>query len=130
LKANGGGFYMQHTFTLPKSWTIEADGWYNFGGLWGNLLSGKQGMMSMGVAKKFWDGDGQIKLSFSDVLKTARWNGVTELGNLRMNLRGTWEGQQLKANFTYRFGNKNVQGARQRKTGLEDEKNRVKSGKG
>ena len=130
LKANGGGFYMQHTFTLPKSWTIEADGWYNFGGLWGNLLSGRQGVMSVGVAKKFWDGDGQIKLSFSDVFKTSRWNGVTELGNLRMDLRGTWEGQQLKANFTYRFGNKNVQGARQRKTGLEDEKNRVKSGKG
>ncbi len=130
LKASGGGLYMQQSFTLPKSWTIEADGFYNFGGLWGNLLSGRQGVMNVGVSKKFWDGDGQIKLSFSDVFKTARWNGVTELGNLRMDLRGTWEGQQLKANFTYRFGNKNVQGARQRKTGLEDEKNRVKSGKG
>lgn len=130
LSANGGGFYMQHSFSLPKQWTIEADGWYNFGGLWGNLVAGKQGMMTVGVSKKFWDGDGQIKLSFSDVFKTAGWTGYTELGNLRMDMRGTWEGQQLKANFTYRFGNKNVQGARQRKTGLDDEKNRVKSGKG
>lgn len=130
LAANGGGFYMQHSFTLPKSWTLEADGWYNFGGLWGNLISGSQGVMSVGVLKKFWDGNGQLKLSFSDVFRTSRWTGFTELSNLRMDLRGTWEGQQLKANFTYRFGNKNVQGARQRKTGLEDEKNRVKSGKG
>lgn len=130
ITADGGGFYMQQSFSLPKSWTIEADGFYNFGGLWGNLVSGKQGVMNVGVSKKFWDGDATIKLSFSDVFKTARWNGYTELGNLRMDLNGTWEGQQLRANFTYRFGNKNVQGARQRKTGLEDEKNRVKSGKG
>ena len=130
LKANGGGFYLQQTFTLGKGWAAETDGWMNFGGLWGNLVSKTQGSVNVGVSKKFWDGDGMLKLSFSDVFHTAKWRAYTELGTLRMDLQGTWEGQQLKANFTYRFGNKNVQGARQRKTGLEDEKNRVKSGKG
>ena len=129
IKANGGGFYLQQTFTLPKSFAIEADGWMNFGGLWGNFVSRTQGVMNLGVSKKIWDGNGQIKLSVSDIFKTSKWSAYTELGALRMDMRGTWEGQQIKANFTYRFGNKNVQGARQRKTGLEDEKNRVKSGK-
>ncbi len=129
LKASGGGFYMQHTFSLPKNWSIEADGFMNFGGLWGNFVSGTQGMMNVGVIKKIWDGDGQIKVSLQDVLKTAGWNAFTELGTLYMDGRGTWEGQQVVVNFTYRFGNKNVQDARQRKTGLEDEKSRVKSGK-
>jgi len=31
----------------------------------------------------------------------------------------------LKVNFTYRFGNTQVRAARQRKTGLEDESQRV-----
>jgi iron complex outermembrane recepter protein len=130
LKVNGGGFYMQHGFTLGKGWSTEVDGFMSFGGLWGNFVSQTQGMLNVGVSKKFWDGDGVFKLSLGDVLGTAQWKAYTELGTLRMDALGTWEGQQLKANFTYRFGNKNVQSARNRKTGLEDEKNRVKSGKG
>ncbi len=130
LKANGGGFYMQQGFTLGKGWSAEADGWMNFGGLWGNFVSKTQGVMNIGMSKKFWDGDGQVKLTFSDVLRTANWKAYTELGTLHMDASGAWEGQQVRVNFTYRFGNKNVQGARQRKSGLEDEKNRVKSGKG
>ena len=130
LKADGANMYLQNTFTLGKDWSAELSGWANFGGIWGNFISGTQGMMDFGITKKIWDGDGTIRFSFSDVLKTAGWNAYTQLGNLRMDGNGTWEGQQAKINFTYRFGNKNVQGARERKTGLDDEKNRVKSGKG
>jgi iron complex outermembrane recepter protein len=130
IKADGGGFYMQHTFSLPKSFTIEVDGFMNFGGLWGNFVSQTQGVANIGVVKKIWDGDGQIKVSYNDIFKTSQWKAYTELGSLYMDARGTWEGQKISVNFTYRFGNKNVQGARQRKTGLDDEQKRVKSGKG
>lgn len=130
LNATGAGLWMQHTFSLGKGWSTEVSGWGNVGGLDGNIVAGKQGVMDIGVAKKLWDGDGTLKITFSDVFKTAQWNGVTDLGKLHMDMSGTWEGQRLGAHFSYRFGNKNVQGARQRKTGLEDEKNRAKSGKG
>ncbi len=130
LNATGGGMWMQHTFSLGKGWSAEVSGWGNFGGLEGNIVNGKQGVMDLGVAKKLWDGDGTLKFTFGDVFKTAKWSGYTDLGKLHMDMSGTWEGQRLGVNFSYRFGNKNVQGARQRKSGLEDEKNRVKSGKG
>jgi iron complex outermembrane recepter protein len=130
IKANGGGFFMQHTFTLPKSFTIETDGFISFGGLWGNYVSSTQGVANIGVVKKIWDGDGQIKVSYSDIFRTAQWKAYTELGTLDVNAKGTWEGHRISVNFTYRFGNKNVQSARQRKTGLDDEQKRVKSGKG
>jgi iron complex outermembrane recepter protein len=130
LNATGGGIWMQHIFSLGKGWSTEVSGWGNVGGLDGNIVAGKQGVMDIGIAKKLWDGDGTLKITFSDVFKTAKWNGKTELGKLNMDMSGTWEGQRLGINFSYRFGNKNVQGARQRKTGLEDEKNRAKSGKG
>jgi iron complex outermembrane recepter protein len=130
LKADGGGFFMQHTFTLPKSFAIEVDGFMNFGGIWGNFVSSTQGLANIGVIKKIWDGDGQIKVSYNDIFKTAGWKAYTELGSLFMDAQGTWEGQRISVNFTYRFGNKNVKGARERKTGLDDEQKRVKSGKG
>jgi iron complex outermembrane recepter protein len=130
VAATGAGFWMQHTFSLGKGWSAEASGWGNMGGLQGNFVNKSQAVMDIGVAKKLWDGDGTLKISFSDVFKTSRWSSYTDLGKLHMDMSGTWEGQRLGVNFTYRFGNKNVQGARQRKSGLEDEKNRVKSGKG
>jgi iron complex outermembrane recepter protein len=130
VAATGVGFWMQHTFDLGKSWSAEVSGWGNAGGLQGNFVNKSQGVMDIGVAKKLWDGDGTLKLSFSDVFKTARWASYTDLGKLHMDMSGTWEGQRLSLNFSYRFGNKNVKGARDRKSGLEDEKNRVKSGKG
>jgi hypothetical protein len=40
---------------------------------------------------------------------------------------GKWESQQLRINFSYNFGNKQVKGARQRKTGMEDEQGRIKN---
>jgi iron complex outermembrane recepter protein len=130
VAATGVGFWMQHTFDLGKSWSAEVSGWGNAGGLQGNFVNKSQAVMDIGVAKKLWDGDGTVKIAFSDVFKTARWASYTELGKLRMDMSGTWEGQQLRINFSYRFGNKNVKEARDRKSGLEDEKNRVKSGKG
>jgi iron complex outermembrane recepter protein len=130
VAATGVGFWMQHTFDLGKNWSAEVSGWGNAGGLQGNFVNRRQGVMDIGVAKKLWDGDGTLKLGFSDVFKTSRWASYTELGKLRMDMSGTWEGQRVSVNFSYRFGNKNVQGARERKSGLEDEKSRVKSGKG
>jgi iron complex outermembrane recepter protein len=130
VAATGVGFWMQHTFDLGKSWSAEVSGWGNAGGLQGNFVNRSQGVMDIGVAKKLWDGNGTLKLSFSDVFKTSRWAAYTDLGKLHMDMSGTWEGQRASVNFSYRFGNKNVKGARERKSGLEDEKNRVKSGKG
>ncbi len=130
VAATGYGFWMQHTFDLGKGWSTEVSGWGSAGGLQGNFVNGKQGVMDIGVAKKLWDGDGTLKLSFSDIFKTSRWEAYTDLGRLHMDMSGTWEGQRLGVSFSYRFGNKNVKGARDRKSGLEDEKSRVKSGKG
>ena len=130
VAATGAGFWMQHIFTLPKDWSAEISGWGNVGGLEGNFVNRKQGVMDIGFSKKVFKGDGKIKISLSDVFKTAQWSAYTDLGKLHMDMSGTWEGQRLGVNFNYRFGNKNVKGARDRKSGLEDEKNRAKSGKG
>ncbi len=121
LRVGGGGFWTQQTFTLSKTLSAEASGWFNWGGLWGAYVNRPQGVMDMGFTKRLWDGTGTLRLSFTDVLHTARWSSFTEVGSLYIDAWGTWEGQQLKLNMTYRFGNNNLQNARRRATGADEE---------
>jgi iron complex outermembrane recepter protein len=66
-------------------------------------------------------------LRVGDVLRTAGWAGENIFTpGLRMLASGTWESKTVTLNFSYRFGNAELKGARQRKTGLEEERGRVK----
>jgi iron complex outermembrane recepter protein len=125
LNAHGGGIWMQNVITLSKTVNFELSGWGNLGGLWGAYYSRPQGVMDIGMTQKVLKGDGTLRLSFTDVWRTARWSAYTELGKLYIDAWGRWEGQQLKANFSYRFGNKNVQSSRRRSLGSEEERKRV-----
>ena len=42
-----------------------------------------------------------------------------------VNAKGGFESRQFKLNFTYRFGNNQVKASRQRKTGTDEENQRV-----
>jgi hypothetical protein len=124
-KVGGGGFWIQNVFTLSKTISAELGGWGSFGGMWGAYINRPQGLMDIGVTKKLWNGDGTLRLSFTDVFHTGQWSAYTRLGGLYIDASGRWEAQQLKANFTYRFGNKNVQNARRRATGMDEESKRA-----
>ena len=121
------GIFTQQTFTLGKGWTAEANGWWSTGGLEGSFIARPQGVAGIAVQKKFWDGDGSLKLAFDDIFHTSHWSAVSTVGKLTIDGNGTWEGQRLKLNFSYRFGSKQIKGARNHETGIEAEKKRVKS---
>ena len=122
INASGANFWLQNVFTLSKTWTAE---WGNVGGVWGAYVNRPQGVMDIGLTRKLWDGDGTFRLSFSDVFHSSKWSSYLDLGTLHIEAQGTWEGQQVKANFTYRFGNKQLQGSRRRSSASEDEKKRA-----
>lgn len=121
--------YAEQNWTLPKDFTLSASGWYNSPAIWGGTMRSKQqGSFDMGLQKKIWSGRGNVRLSVTDIFFTAPWGGVTDvIPGLRMTARGQWESRQVRLNFSYRFGNKEVKSARQRETGLESEKNRIKN---
>jgi 5-hydroxyisourate hydrolase-like protein (transthyretin family) len=121
--------YAEQNWTLPKGFTLSASGWYNSPAIWGGTMrSRQQGSFDMGLQKKIWEGRGNLRLSVTDIFFTAPWGGVTDvIPGLRMTARGQWESRQVRLNFSYRFGNKEVKGARQRETGSESEKNRIKN---
>jgi hypothetical protein len=87
-----------------------------------------QWSMDAGIQTKVLGGRGNLKLSVSDIFKTTNWNGVSEFGPLFLEIHGGWDSRRFRVNFSYLLGNDQVKSARKRKTGLEEEQSRVKSG--
>ncbi len=118
--------YMQNSAKLGKGWTGELGGWYSSPSIWqGTFKSKAMWSVDAGVQKAMMKGKGNLKVSVSDVFQTMRWGGTSNFAGQYVYSEGGWESRVFKVNFTYRFGNIQVKAARQRKTGLEDESQRV-----
>lgn len=119
-------FYMQNTAKLGKGWTGEVGGWYSSPSIWqGTFKSKAMWAVEAGFQKSMIEGKGNLKVSVSDIFKTMKWGGTSNFAGQQIASSGGWESRQFKVNFTYRFGNAQVKAARQRKTSLEDESQRV-----
>ncbi len=125
LAVNAFRFYGQNTFLLPRGYKLELSGWYNAPTLWGNWVTGSQYDVSVGASKSLWQEKATLKISVADLFHTNGWGGESQFGSLHMKGGGQWESRRISLNFTYLFGNKQVQGTRKRNTGLEDEQRRI-----
>lgn len=131
LDAYAANLYMQHSLKLKKGYSVELSSWMTTPSIQqGTFVSKAMGYVDIGVQKQVLAGKGNIKLTVSDIFKTMRWQGTSDFANQHIDAAFRWESQQLKLNFSYRFGKTTVKAARQRKTGVEDESKRVNSGGG
>ena len=119
--------YANNQFRLPKGWSAELSGWYNSPSVYGFFRANPQGMINLGVQKTVLDKKGTLRLNVNDIFWTNRFNGVAEFSDISLRVRSQWPSRQIRATFTYRFGNQNVKGARQRKTGSDELQQRVQT---
>lgn len=119
---------MTHQFTLPKKFSLELSGWYMSPFIEGQMSGRPMGAMSFGIQKKLMNDKATVKLNVNDVFWSNRFNGSFIFNDIDVQVVNKWESRVIRLNFSYRFGNSKVAAARQRRTGLEDEKSRVKSG--
>ena len=118
--------YAQNTFKLPMNFTFEISGWYNSAGMWsGSYVTKPNGSLDIGLQKKLFNDRANLKLSYSDLLNTAPWDSRNVYGGIKILVNGNWESQQFRASFTWKFGNKQMQGLKQRKSGSESEQKRI-----
>ncbi len=124
------GFFgnTQQTFTLGKGWSSEVSFFYVSPQISQEGLFRMKSMYALnaGLQKQILKKKGTIKLNVNDIFRTQRFRGTYEMANRDLGLRTGWDSRQVRLTFSYRFGNTNVKEARNRKTGLEDELNRVK----
>ncbi|MHA8091880.1 outer membrane beta-barrel protein [Aquirufa regiilacus] len=128
INTAGNMFYVSsnHTFTLPKDYKIEFGGNYFTGGLEGAFLFGAGGSLNMGIQKTIMKKRATIRLNAQDILYTSNPPVTIKYADLDVLVRPKNDSRVVRLNFTYRFGNASIKGARQRSTGLDSEKGRVK----
>ena len=115
-------------FTLPKKFSLELSGWYRSGFIEGQLAGKPMGAVSFGIQKKILNDKATLKLNVNDIFWTQKFRGNFIFNDIDVQIVNRWESRTARVTFTYRFGNNKVTSARQRQTGLEDEKGRIKSG--
>jgi hypothetical protein len=122
-------FYINsnHIFTLPKDFRIEIGGNYFSGGLESAFIFGAGGALNVGVQKQILNKRGVLRLNAQDLLYTSNPDVFIKYGDLDIVVRPRQDSRVVRLNFTYRFGNMSIKGARERATGLESEKSRVKT---
>lgn len=123
--------FQQHTFTLPANITLELSGFYNSPSIWGaNYLTQRFWGINAGAQTSLFKKRASIKLSVSDLFNSMQWQGTQDFGGLYFVANGGWESRQFRVNLTYNFGRDEVKAARRRKTGIQDESDRVGGGGG
>ncbi len=127
LKLPQYGIYMQHSFNLnKKGLNAEISGWYNGKSNWGTAIVKPMGAFDIGFSKPVLKEKGTLKFSVTDVLWSSKWRMNNQFGGVNISGTGTNESRTLRLNFNYRFGSNQVKNARERQTGLESEKGRIK----
>jgi hypothetical protein len=118
--------FMQNSYDFGKGWKGELSGLYISPSVWqGVIKSSTMGYVDIGFMKTVFQGKGTVRAVWSDIFKTMKWGGTTDFAGVHSEFSGHGEMQQVKLNFSYRFGRNTVKAARQRSTGIEDENKRA-----
>ena len=126
LEANAFNLYSQQSFTVRKGLTLELSGFYNSPTIvQASSQAGSQWSMDFGLKMQVLNGNGNLTLGLTDIFKTNRWRGEVRFGAFNAIANNRWDSRRLNVNFSYFFGNRQVKKARNRKTGLDEEKKRT-----
>lgn len=114
------------TFRLgTKGWSAELNGFYQAKNAWGLFIIRDIAQASAGIQKLSKDKNSTFKLALTDIFYTNRVAVVVNYQNMDFFTDRTWDSRVVTLSFTHRFGKQTVTKARQRTTGVEDEKRRA-----
>ena len=110
-----------NTFSLPHGWSAELSGTFQSGEIWGFERSTARGQVNTGLLKNFWNKQGSLHLSATDIFYTSPVSATSTFVNFREIFVRREDLRVATATFTYRFDNSKVAAARKRATGAKDE---------
>lgn len=116
----------QNNFVIgKKGWSAELSGFYQARNAWGLFIIRSLAQVSTGVQKVSKDKNSTFRLALSDIFYTNHIAVLVNYQNMDFFTDRTWDSRVLTLSFTHRFGKNTVTRARQRTTGVEDEKRRA-----
>lgn len=116
---------LDNSFAMGKGWTAELNGFFQSRSVWGQFIIRSLGQVSSGVQKVSNNKKSTFKFSISDIFLTNRIAVIVQYENQDFITRRTWDARVATLSYTYRFGKSTIARARQRNTGVEEEKRRA-----
>ncbi|GAA4400972.1 outer membrane beta-barrel family protein [Nibrella viscosa] len=124
VKQISGRINGSNAITLGNGWTAELTGWLNTPAVDAIWYSPWMGSLDAGLQKAVGSRL-KAKLSVQDVFHTNRILGTIKAPDFTSNVRIALDTRIAILNLTYTFGNQQIKGIRQRRTGSEEEINRA-----
>ncbi|MEM9931941.1 MAG: outer membrane beta-barrel family protein, partial [Bacteroidota bacterium] len=125
LQAFSYNIFTQHTFKLPWKLTGEIGGYYTGPGIWGAVFeSNVQWSFNVGLQRKFFNDQLNVRIAGADLFYEAGWSGVSRFNGQVGSGSGNYDSRRASLSLSYTFGNQKVK-SRRRATGLGKEAERI-----
>lgn len=115
-----GRFNASNTIVFGKGWTGEVTGWVSTPGVYIIQKSPWLGSVDFGIQKSIGSAF-SAKLSLQDAFHSNKYIGKIDASRYRTDFTLAFDTRILMLNLIYSFGNQQLKGVRQRRTGSEDE---------
>jgi len=121
-------FNSTNSMSLPKGINAEVSFWYNSQMIWGTWLVEPMYSLSAGISKMFMHDRIQLRINLNDIFRTEITKSKTEFQNVNAEFRRMYDSQFFRIHVAYKFG-KQMQRSRMKRSGAEEEQNRVRQGR-
>ena len=115
---------VSNNINLPWDILMEVGARYSSKQLISNIIIRPRFTMDLGFQKSVLKDKGMIKLSVSDIFKTANGGAYAKYDNVDIDVMNKWDSRKLNITFSYRFGNDNFKTRANRATSSNEEENR------
>lgn len=116
---------MSNNITLPYKIDLELSGRYASKQLVSNIVILPSYSIDLGLQKKILKDQGVIKVSVSDIFKTANGSAYAKYDNVDIEVFNKWDSRRLNITFNYRFGKDDFKTRANRTTSSGEEQNRT-----
>ena len=117
-----------HSFKISDNFSCELSGFYTGPSIFGSAKYNEVIGVNFGLQKEFNNNWGTLNLSINDIFDSIKFTGGTDLPDQNIKTDNTFDFSNRTISLTYskNFGNKKLKSARNRQTGSEEERKRVK----
>jgi hypothetical protein len=128
LETKNGFVSILETIKLPKNYSFSVSGFYNSGGLVGISKAEGLGSLDAGLQKKLRNERSMFRLNCTNILNTVKYRFSASIPekNLFSSAQILFSHPGVHLTFMHNFGSEKVKAKRDRSTGMEEEKNRLK----